>query len=69
MAPMAHEHWRGTTMRAYVWDRCLLLQAGTVVVDRREKPYKRLSATIIVASKRPFVLEVDRQPAREYQGV
>jgi len=66
---MVQQHWRATAMRIYVWDRCLLLQAGTFIVDRRERPYKRLSATIIVANGRPFVLEVDDRPAREYQGV
>lgn len=56
-------------MRVYVWDRCLLLQAGTLVVDRRQRPYKRLSATIVVAAGRPFVLELDGEPAREYRGI
>jgi len=65
---MSPQHWRATPMRVFVWDRCLLLQAGTFVVDRRERPYRRLSATILVASKRPFVLEVEDRPATEYQG-
>src|SRR5437763_14308163 len=55
-------------MRAYVWDRCLL-QARTLVVDRRQRPNKRLSATIIVANRRPFILTVSGGPGREHQGV
>ena len=66
---MARQPWRGSSMRAYVWDRCLLLQAGTLVVDRRARPYKRLSATIVVAIGRPFVLELDGEAAREYRGI
>src|SRR5436853_6294492 len=66
---MARQPWRGSSLRAYVWDRCLLLQAGTLVVDRRSRPYKRLSATIVVATGRPFVLELDGEPAREYRGI
>src|SRR5438477_11647548 len=66
---MARQPWRGSSMRVYVWDRCLLLQAGTLVVDRRSRPYKRLSATIVVATERPFVLELDGAPAREYRGI
>lgn len=69
MAPMAHRPWRGTTTRAYVWDRCLVVQAATFVVDRRERPYKRLSATVIVANRGHFVLEVDSEPAREFHAV
>src|SRR2546425_9616940 len=56
-------------MRGYVWDRCLLLQTRSIVVDRRRKPYKRLSGTIIVANARPFILQVNGQPPREYRGV
>ena len=42
---MAREPWRGSSIRVYVWDRCLLLQAGTLEfhvwsarVDRIEQP-------------------------------
>ena len=69
MASSAHQQWPDTSMRAYVWDRCLLLQARTLVVDRRQRPYKRLSATIIVANRRPFILTVSGGPGREHQGV
>ncbi len=60
--------WSGAG-RAYVWDRCLLFQAASFVVDRRQRPYRRLAATVIVASRRRFVLEVNGRPPREYQGV
>src|SRR5262245_50911302 len=56
-------------MRAWLWDRCLLLQARSILVDRRRKPYRRLSSTIIVANARPFLLQVNGQPPREYRGV
>jgi len=65
---MANDGWR-SPMRAWVWDRCLLLQAGTLVVDRRRRPYRRLSATVIVAGRRSFLLEVQGETAREYRGV
>jgi len=52
-----------------MWDRSLLLRAGTLVVDRRHRPYKRLSATIIVCGRGRFVLQTGDARAREYEGV
>ncbi|HYC56881.1 MAG TPA: AraC family transcriptional regulator [Candidatus Binatia bacterium] len=56
-------------MRAYLFDRCLLVQAQTLVVDRRTKPYRRLAATIIVANRGHVVLEAGDEPPGQYEGV
>lgn len=56
-------------MRVYVWDRCFLAQAGSFSTGRRPKPHKRLSATIIVATGKPFGMEVSGLSARTHEGL
>lgn len=60
---------RGPTMRVYLWDRCFIMQADSFALSGTAKPHKRLSATILVANRRPFLLQIEGQPVREYQGV
>ena len=45
------------------------MQSPSFLISRTAKPHKRLSATIIVANKKPFVMEIVGQPTREYQGL
>lgn len=54
---------------AFVWDRCFLLCSSRYVLDRHERPYRRLSATIIVSSDRPFRLQAGGRPEAEYAGI
>ncbi|HYC00092.1 MAG TPA: AraC family transcriptional regulator [Candidatus Limnocylindrales bacterium] len=56
-------------MRAYLFDRCLLVQAQTLVVDRRTRPYRRLAATIIIANRGDVLLEAGDKPPARYEGV
>lgn len=46
-------------MHVFVWNRRFLLHADPYVMDRRDQPYRRLSATVIVAHAGHFSLAVD----------
>jgi AraC-like DNA-binding protein len=59
----------GPTMRVYMWDRCFIMQADSFALSGTAKPHKRLSATVMVANRKPFLMQIEGQPVREYQGV
>lgn len=56
-------------LHIYLWDRRFMLRCASYVLDRSQKPFRRLSATLIVATRRPFRLAVNDQPAAEYRAV
>jgi len=56
-------------MRVYLWDRCFVMQADSFAVSGAAKPHKRLSATVIVANRSPFLMQIEGLPVRQYQGV
>lgn len=63
------ESKRSAAMRIYLWQHSFLLQADSYVLRCVDKPYRRLSATLIIANRGSFRLRVNRLPEREYQGV
>lgn len=56
-------------LSVYAWDRCFLLQAQSFALTKHSKPYRRPSATVIVANGKPFVLKTNHGVRRQYQGV
>ena len=56
-------------MRVYMWERCFIMQADSFALSGTAKPHKRLSATVIVANRKPFLMQIEGLPVREYQGV
>lgn len=56
-------------LHIYLWDRRFMLRCASYVLDRAQKPFRRLSATLIVATRAPFRLAVNDQPVAEYQAV
>lgn len=56
-------------MHLYVWDRCFLLRAPSLVLPPLVKPYKRLSATLIVARGEPFAVSGIDLRAERHQAL
>jgi AraC-like DNA-binding protein len=55
-------------MHLFVWNRRFLLYADPYVMDRRNQPYRRLSATVIVAHAGRFSLAVDGGVVTQYEA-
>lgn len=53
----------------YYWRRGFVLLAPSFLLDRRNNPYSRLSATLMFALSRPFTLETDEGGDYEGQAV
>lgn len=45
-------------MTVYYWNRGFVLLAPTFVLDRTRHPYRRLSATLLIARGKPFLIEI-----------
>lgn len=55
-------------IKVYYGRRRFLMLTPSYVMDRAEAPYRRLAATLLLASGQPFQLEVDGQPALRTQA-
>jgi len=57
-----------TRPRIYIWDRYFLKQDLSLVLERNESPYRRLSVTIIISSGKPFVVTREDNETLTLQG-
>ncbi|OUR90568.1 hypothetical protein A9Q81_18970 [Gammaproteobacteria bacterium 42_54_T18] len=57
-----------TRPRIYIWDRCFLKQDLSLVLERNESPYRRLSITIIISTGKPFVVKRENNEILTLQG-
>ncbi len=57
------------SMRVFLWDRCFIMQAESFALGAAQKPHRRLSATVIVAGRGTFRMQIEGLPLREYRGV
>ncbi|MEK6788198.1 MAG: AraC family transcriptional regulator [Pseudomonadota bacterium] len=54
---------------SYYWHRGFLMLAPTFVLERQDKPYRRLSATLMYAAGKPFVIETGDGTVTEARAV
>ena len=54
---------------SYYWHRGFLMLAPSFVLERQEKPYRRLSATLMYAAGKPFLIETGEGTITEARAV
>jgi AraC family transcriptional regulator, arabinose operon regulatory protein len=54
--------------RLYTWKYSVLLQVASQVIDRSERPSRRLAASLIVSNANTMRLGLNNRPARSYRA-
>lgn len=54
---------------SYYWHRGFLMLASSFVLERQQKPYRRLSATLMYAAGKPFLIETGEGAVTEARAV